>query len=148
MIQVSLSPQAKRNLDKRIANIKWTLLEQAQFRAMTKANNIVKKTLYKEWATAPYYREGRKLHRKAILENVLGKIKRPGRGKVIGFTGIGRKDRYTSVVNILDPGFTARTGALIPGKGIRPKVFLTAIKQAALFAQYLGETAKKMLAGK
>ena len=148
MIQVSLSPQAKRNLDKRIANIKWTLLEQAQFRAMLKANNIVKKTLYNEWATAPYHREGRKLHRRAILDNVLSKIKRPGRRKVIGFTGIGRKDRYTSVVNILDPGFTARTGALIPGKGIRPKVFLMAVKQAALFAQYLGETAKKMLAGK
>ena len=148
MIQVSLSPQAKKNLDRRIANIKWTLLEQAQFRAMTKANNIVKKTLYKEWATAPYARAGKGLHRRAILENVLGKIKRPGRKQIIGFTGIGRKDRYTSVVNILDPGFIARTGALIPGKGIRPKVFLTAIKQAALFAQYLGETAKKMLAGK
>ena len=148
MIQVSLSPQAKKNLNKRIANIKWTLLEQAQFRAMLKANNIVKKTLYKEWATAPYYREGRKLHRMAILENVLGKIKRPGRKQIIGFTGIGRKDRYTSVVNILDPGFIARTGALIPGKGIRPKVFLIALKQAELFAKYLGETARKMLAGK
>ena len=148
MIQVALSPQAKRNLDRRIANIKWTLLEQAQFRAMLKANNIVKKTLYKEWATAPYYREGRKLHRRAILENVLGKIKRPGKAQIIGFTGIGRKDRYTSVVNILDPGFIARTGALIPGKGIRKKVFLTALKQAELFTKYLGETAKKMLAGK
>ena len=148
MIKVALSPQAKRNLDKRIANIKWTLLEQAQYRAMLKANNIVKKTLYTEWATAPYYREGRKLHRRAILDNVLGKIKRPGKGKIIGFTGIGRKDRYTSVVNILDPGFVARTGALIPGKGIRPKVFLTALKQAELFTKYLGETAKKMLAGR
>ncbi len=148
MIQVSLSPQAKKNLNKRIANIKWTLLEQAQYRAMLKANNIVKKTLYKEWATAPYVRDGRGLHRRAILENVLGKIKRPGKGQIIGFTGIGRKDRYTSVVNILDPGFMARSGAMIPGKGIRPKVFVTAMQQAALFAKYLGETAKKMLAGK
>ena len=148
MIQVSLSPQAKKNLNKRIANIKWTLLEQAQFRAMLKANNIVKKTLYKEWATAPYVRDGRGLHRRAILENVLGKIKRPGKGQIVGFTGIGRKDRYTSVVNILDPGFMARSGAMIPGKRIRPKVFITALKQAELFAKYLGETAKKMLAGK
>lgn len=149
MIQVALSPQAKRNLDKRIANIKWTLLEQAQFRAMLKANNIVKKTLYKEWETTAYSRNGEKqLHRKAILENVQGKIKRPGKGQIIGFTGIGRKDRYTSVVNIIDPGFIARTGALIPGKGIRAKVFLEAVKQAELFTQYLGETAKKMLAGK
>jgi len=149
MIQVSLSPQAKKNLDRRIANIKWTLLEQAQFRAMLKANNIVKKTLYKEWQTTAYSRNGEKqLHRKAILENVQGKIKRPGRGHIIGFTGIGRKDRYTSVVNIIDPGFTARSGALIPGKGIRAKVFLTALKQAELFTKYIGDSARKMLAGK
>jgi hypothetical protein len=149
MIQVSLSPQAKRNLDKRIANIKWTLLEQAQYRAMLKANNIVKKTLYKEWETTAYSRNGEKqLHRKAILKNVQGKIKRPGKGQIIGFTGIGRKDKYTSVVNIIDPGFIARTGATIAGKGIREKVFLEAVKQAELFTQYLGETAKKMLAGR
>ena len=51
---------------------------------MLKANNIVKKTLYKEWATAPYYREGRKLHRRAILENVLGLVDCALAGSAVG----------------------------------------------------------------
>tara|TARA_R110000823_G_C15798721_1_gene486946 strand:- start:213 stop:662 length:450 start_codon:yes stop_codon:yes gene_type:complete len=149
MITVSLSSKAKKNLDRRISNVKWTLLQQAQFRAMTKATNIVKKSLLTTWQREIYHQNGpMQIHRKAIESNITSRIKRPGGSKVLGFVGIGRKDMATSIVNIIDPGFKARTGAMIPGRNNRAAMFFVAMEQAKLFTQYLGETAKKMLAGK
>ncbi len=135
-------------LDKRIQNMKWTLLEQAQFRAMTKVKNIVAKEVKSEWQSAPYKRGGKHLHRKAIVAGVVTKIKRYSNGIIIGSVGVNKKLYLTSIVNILNPGFKTRKGEQVPGLKIHEKGYLIAQRESALFQKYLEASALKMLNGK
>lgn len=135
-------------LDKRIQNMKYTLLEQAQYRAMTKVKNIVAKELKSEWNGAPYKRQGKNLHRNAIVDGVFSIINRKANGIITSSIGVRRKTKYTYVANILNPGFTTSKGAKIAGLRIREKGLLIAQRESALFQKYLEASALKMLNGK
>ena len=150
IIQIALSPIAKARLQKRIANVRWSLLEQAEYRAMQSAVKPVTQAMRWEWAQQTYKRKGTFSHRFAIVAAVGSKITRRGGVNVVGTIGVRRRGQPTKVaiVNVLDPGFNARNGKYVPGRHVRAKVFATAAAQAAKFKQYIEAAALKMLSGK
>lgn len=139
--------KAQAILKKRIANIRYTLIQQAQYQAMQSTIKPVKAFVLNSWKSAGYKRKGKKLHRIAIISNVKSLIRRPKMGNILGMVGIGRGNRNTIIVNILDPGFKARSGEDIPGKNIRPRALALAVLQAKEFKTNIEKAALRMLSG-
>ena len=138
-----------KELTKRIANVKYTLLEQAQYQAMQSAVKPVRQLTKALWQGQMWVRKGKGIHRKAIVHGVTSKIKRPGGVNVMGIVGISRKNKGAMIVNILENDHKhVATGTVIPGRHVRQWTLPLAVKQAELFEAFIQRAALRMLSGK
>lgn len=122
-------------------------MRTAQRHAMSALTNRVRSDTVKAWRAAVFRRSGKRLHRRAIARGVRAKVRATSSG-VVGVVGISRRDRYASIVNVLDPGFTHKaTGARIPGKGIRAAMIATIPHHTPRYRQMVNESFRKLIAG-
>jgi hypothetical protein len=133
---IQLTPEAKRNLKQRIAQMgKYGDFKKAQRKLLNKVGNQLRADTRSSWAAAPYKRRKRRGSvRAAIIRSFRPIIRNIGYASLRLSVGASVKtNKKARLVNVLDPGFTPKGSRKrfflfrrVRGFNIRPKMYARA----------------------
>lgn len=132
-----------RPLRRRVANVRWAPLDQAAWRAMYRSCNVIRTAMRADWKSQAFKRGGKMLNRRAIVRGVRVRVKRFDAGWIQGVIGI----KGAPIINILDPGFTARNGNKIAGRKVRERAYDLAGSVARSYAVTMEKSLISLLSG-